>query len=110
MTILYETKHPVIRKAIAEALKSASTASVISAFVEDRGTPPTSHFRPSVVTVETVDGQEIRVSTLAPKSSSTAELISTDTTIDPATSGTFVLANGKDAGDREGTPRRRHRH
>ncbi|BCI88102.1 hypothetical protein NIIDMKKI_33080 [Mycobacterium kansasii] len=95
MTILHETTQSAVSKVIAEALKSATTASIIKAFVEHRGTPAGSGFRPSVVTLKTVDGQEIRVSTLTHRSSSAAELVSAGTTIDPAPTGTFVLACGK---------------
>ncbi|WP_232021829.1 hypothetical protein [Mycobacterium basiliense] len=95
LTILIETAQSVVSRAISEALESATPASVLSAFVEDRGTTPSGGFRPSVVTLKTVDGREIRVSTLTGTSSSAAELVSADATADAAPSGTFVLTCGK---------------
>lgn len=95
MTILQETTQSDLSRVIAQALESASTSSVISTFVENQRTVSMSEFRPSVVTLWTVDEQELRVSTLTPKSASAVELVSEGAIIDPAPSGSFDLSCGK---------------
>jgi hypothetical protein len=95
MAILSEAKSEAVSRMVADALESASTASVISALVEDRWSPDRGDFHPSVITVKTTDGQELKISTLSRKSSSSAELVSENRTIDAAPSGTFVLVSGK---------------
>ncbi|AXN44811.1 hypothetical protein DSM43518_03021 [Mycobacterium marinum] len=95
MTILQETAQSAVSKVIIEALESATATSVISALAEGRNTASKNTFRPSIITLETIDGQEIRVSTLTSKSATAAELVSAGTTIDAAPTGTYVLACGK---------------
>lgn len=92
---MVKRKRSDVKKIVGSALESASPASVIEALLEDRdwGGPLTIH--PSVITLKTADGQQLRISTLTSKSSSRAELVSRGKTVDAAPSGTFKLATGK---------------
>ena len=84
-----------VQKMVGQALESASPASVISAVMEDHHWDGPLTIHPSVITLHTEDGKQLRVSTLTSKSSSTAELVAGGKTVDQAPSGTFKLTTGK---------------
>jgi len=90
-----EPRRTDVEKVVGNALEFASPASVIAAVVEDRDWVGPVTIHPSVITVQTADGQHLRISTLSSKSSSRAELVSQGKTVDAAPSGTFTLASGK---------------
>jgi len=90
-----EPKRSDVEKVVGNALEFASPASVIAAVVEDRDWEGPVTIHPSVITLKTVDGQQLRISTLSSKSSSKAELVSGGKTVDATPSGTFKLASGK---------------
>src|SRR4051812_30851996 len=84
-----------VAKIVGKALESASPASVIEALFEDRDHTGPLRIHPSVIALKTEDGQHLKISTLTSKSSSRAELVSGDQTVDAAPTGTFKLAGGK---------------
>ena len=90
-----EPKRSDVEKVVGNALEFASPASVIAAVVEDRDWEGPVTIHPSVIPLKTVDGQQLRISTLSSKSSSKAELVSGGKTVDATPSGTFKLASGK---------------
>jgi hypothetical protein len=97
-----ESKRKDVKKVVGSALESASPASVIAAVMEDRDWDGPVTIQPSVITLRTTDGKQLKISTLSSRSSSRAELIARGKTVDAAPSGTFKLAGGKTLTIKEG--------
>src|SRR5262245_7945546 len=90
-----DPKRPDAEKIIANALDVASAASVITALAHDRAWNGPITIQPSVITLATKDGKQLKISTLTSRSSSRAELVQGGKTVDASPSGTFTLATGK---------------
>jgi hypothetical protein len=91
MTVSSDVSQSRVHDLVASALESASPASVISALAEAR----TPGDQPNVITLPTAEGDQLAIRTLSPTSPSTVELVCDGRIVDPAPSGTFILANGK---------------
>jgi hypothetical protein len=97
-----QSRRSDVEKVVGNALESASPASVIAGLMEDRDWDGPVTIHPSVITLKTTDGRQLRISTLNSKSSSRAELVSRGKTVDAAPSGTFKLVGGKSLTIKEG--------